>query len=115
MSNTATNPARDITDTTGPRNRLPLSDDQLRQLVDKICQSGDDAAINALLLLTDEFEASQFDRLRIDGMCFTISQQAFSKSGTCDEARHGTVTLLRDDLLEMARIASVRRDDASQT
>lgn len=78
----------------GPRNRLPLDDNKLRELVTRIT-NGETEQANALLLLLDEFEASQFDRLRIDSMCLTLSKAAFAITGDSDRAQHTHVDKLR--------------------
>jgi len=89
------NDAPVVSDDRTPKNRLPLNDDMLRKCVYQICKYDDSAVVNALLILFDEVEASQFDRLRIDSMCIVIKEAAFTKSAQCSQAQDAHMILLR--------------------
>ena len=63
-----------------------------------ICMGGDEpeAKTAAFLLLMDEVERAQFDRLRIEGICFEARRAAFAVSDEAYKAQQDYVNTLRE-------------------
>jgi hypothetical protein len=84
-----------------------------RQLITKwaetVCMSGDDAKgkTDAFLLLVDEIERAQFDRIRVEDICYQARRAAFAVSDRAyDAAREYTNQLRTKHGLSLVEKAS---------
>ena len=79
--------------------RDQLSDEQLKQLVEEICgKNYDEEAAAALVLLMDEFERSQFDRMHVASITITVSTAAFQYTTDRSTAEKNLVATRRREL-----------------
>lgn len=79
--------------------RDKLSDEHLKQVVEDICgQNYDEQAATALVLLMDEIERSQFDRLHICNIAYLVSHSAFKYTAEHEKAEKNLVASLRREV-----------------
>jgi len=74
------------------KNRQKLTREQLEALTNRICQGGDEDTARSLMLLVDEIERAQFDRLEVASICCFVEVAAFRDTCAASDARKAFVS-----------------------